>query len=91
MDESEGAITKAAEEEAETNTLASEQVELEIAQILEKINRFTQLVRFFFLLNPILPFLQGKNWENSKIKENPCIEFLGEWWWKKFWIILKNL
>ncbi|XP_031106040.1 uncharacterized protein LOC116010682 isoform X2 [Ipomoea triloba] len=44
MDESEGAIAKVAEEEAETNTMASEQVELEIAQILEKINRFTQLV-----------------------------------------------
>lgn len=46
MDESEGAIAKVAEEEAETNTMASEQVELEIAQILEKINRFTQLVCF---------------------------------------------
>ncbi|XP_019196136.1 PREDICTED: uncharacterized protein LOC109190147 isoform X2 [Ipomoea nil] len=44
MDESEGAIVKVSEEEAETNTMASEQVELEIAQILEKINRFTQLV-----------------------------------------------
>ncbi|VFQ87220.1 unnamed protein product [Cuscuta campestris] len=44
VNESEGAIAKIAEDEAAMNTLASEQIELEIAQIFEKINRFTQLV-----------------------------------------------
>ncbi|CAH9116427.1 unnamed protein product [Cuscuta epithymum] len=42
--ESEGAITKVAEDEAAVNTTVSEQMDLEIAQVHEKINRFTQLV-----------------------------------------------
>ncbi|XP_009617425.1 uncharacterized protein LOC107818632 [Nicotiana tabacum] len=37
-------IAKATEEETAAATLASEQMELEIANILEKINRFTNLV-----------------------------------------------
>ncbi|KAK4735819.1 hypothetical protein MTR67_015452 [Solanum verrucosum] len=37
-------VAKTVEEETAVATLASEQVELEIANILEKINRFTNLV-----------------------------------------------
>lgn len=37
-------VAKAVEEETAAATLASEQLELEIANILEKINRFTNLV-----------------------------------------------
>ncbi|KAJ8536099.1 hypothetical protein K7X08_034500 [Anisodus acutangulus] len=36
-------VAKVVEEETAAATLASEQVELEIANILEKINRFTNL------------------------------------------------
>lgn len=43
-------IAKATEEETAAATLASEQMELEIANILEKINRFTNLVWFKFLI-----------------------------------------
>ncbi|KAL2546143.1 hypothetical protein Fot_15376 [Forsythia ovata] len=39
-----GAIIKVSGEESESGTLHSEQMEMEIAQILEKIDRFTQLV-----------------------------------------------
>ncbi|KAL2518995.1 hypothetical protein Adt_15242 [Abeliophyllum distichum] len=39
-----GAIIKVSGEESEPGTLHSEQMEMEIAQILEKIDRFTQLV-----------------------------------------------
>ncbi|CAA2991879.1 uncharacterized protein LOC111398976 [Olea europaea var. sylvestris] len=39
-----GTTVKVSGEESESGTLNSEQIEMEIAQILEKIDRFTQLV-----------------------------------------------
>ncbi|KAJ8553504.1 hypothetical protein K7X08_024182 [Anisodus acutangulus] len=42
--ETDSEVAKAVEEETAAATLASEQVELEIANILEKIERFTNLV-----------------------------------------------
>ena len=39
-------VAKTVEEETAVATLASEQMELEIANILEKINRFTNLVQY---------------------------------------------
>lgn len=42
--QTDGEVAKAVEEETAVATLASEQVEEEIANILEKINRFTNLV-----------------------------------------------
>lgn len=42
-----GTTVKVSGEESESGTLNSEQIEMEIAQILEKIDRFTQLVIVF--------------------------------------------
>lgn len=39
-------VAKTVEEETAVATLTSEQMELEIANILEKINRFTNLVQY---------------------------------------------
>ncbi|CAL5371895.1 unnamed protein product [Camellia sinensis] len=66
------AVDEIVEEETEINPVVSEQMELDISHILEKINRFTQLVA-------MLNYLRHKiAWDNLK-QAYKYVEYLSCW------------